>query len=531
MALLQVALVLLAAQSAAAQRLYQRPASFESDCLPSTTTATTFSSIFPSDFFLSGDKTSTNGGTTTVTVAQNFAVKYYPAYKEVTNTLTNETYILYQCGGTPPSGSATQGARLFQIPLTSLTLPDTVPYAFLDILNVTDRVQSVSSFSVAPCAQKEVSCNRTAVDPSQLGNATVLGAEVLPLVDGIAGTTPLAEPAPANVPIFTFSASQDPGTLNRAEWIKFMGLFFNKEKEASDYFDSVTAQYNALKSKGAAMTDKPVVAWISHFVFDPDEYYQISFSPYKAQYTEDAGGMMLDQAAVAMVEGVTVDQFSNTTLDFAWNGTQKGFDTQAAARRAFLGVLAGVDVLIDETYSFDPTSYNETAFLAEYGISANAARSLPALNGTSNKVFREDGLVSATGGLDWFEGAIARPADVLEDLYGALTSSDPSAREFTWFRQVEQAPTVVTDAQCTTQPTCTDVKPTPICPLVKECPDGTIVNLLSTSGCEYASCSGDGDATSSSTPTAAPTSGAAAAAAFAPLAFAGAAAAALLLAC
>lgn len=34
------------------------------------------------------------------------------------------------------------------------------------------------------------------------------------------------------------------------------------------------------------MTDKPVVAWISHFVFDPDEYYQISFSPYKAQYTE-----------------------------------------------------------------------------------------------------------------------------------------------------------------------------------------------------------------------------------------------------
>lgn len=57
---------------------------------------------------------------------------------------------------------------------------------------------------------------------------------------------------------------------------------------------------------------------------------------------QDAGGMMLDQAAVAMVEGVTVDRFSNSTLDFAWNGTQKGFDTQAAARRAFLGVLAGV---------------------------------------------------------------------------------------------------------------------------------------------------------------------------------------------
>lgn len=39
-------------------------------------------------------------------------------------------------------------------------------------------------------------------------------------------------------------------------------------------------------------------------------------------------------------------------------------------------------------------------------------------------MFREDGLVSPQGGLDWFEGAIARPADVLEDLSGALPTLD-----------------------------------------------------------------------------------------------------------
>ena len=37
------------------------------------------------------------------------------------------------------------------------------------------------------------------------------------------------------------------GTLNRAEWVKFLGLFFNKEKEASQYFDTVERQYNRLK--------------------------------------------------------------------------------------------------------------------------------------------------------------------------------------------------------------------------------------------------------------------------------------------
>lgn len=51
--------------------------------------------------------------------------------QEVTNTAVNETYILYQCGGTPPSGKITAGKRVFSVPLSSVMVPDTVPYAFL----------------------------------------------------------------------------------------------------------------------------------------------------------------------------------------------------------------------------------------------------------------------------------------------------------------------------------------------------------------------------------------------------------------
>jgi len=36
------------------------------------------------------------------------------------------------------------------------------------------------------------------------------------------------------------------------------------------------------------------------------------------------------------------------------------------------------------------------------------------------RVLREDGLISSTGGLDWFEGAIAHPERVLTDLNTAL---------------------------------------------------------------------------------------------------------------
>jgi hypothetical protein len=37
------------------------------------------------------------------------------------------------------------------------------------------------------------------------------------------------------------------GALNRAEWIKFVGLFFNLEKEATDVFDAIKAEYDATK--------------------------------------------------------------------------------------------------------------------------------------------------------------------------------------------------------------------------------------------------------------------------------------------
>lgn len=47
--------------------------------------------------------------------------------------------------------------------------------------------------------------------PSNLSDATTLSATVLPFVDGITATAPIDPPPPATAPIFTFSATQDPG--------------------------------------------------------------------------------------------------------------------------------------------------------------------------------------------------------------------------------------------------------------------------------------------------------------------------------
>ena len=56
----------------------------------------------------------------------------YVLLQIVTNLYVNETYILYQCGTTPPAADLVpSGSKFFEIPLTSVALVETIPYAYL----------------------------------------------------------------------------------------------------------------------------------------------------------------------------------------------------------------------------------------------------------------------------------------------------------------------------------------------------------------------------------------------------------------
>ena len=48
----------------------------------------------------------------------------------VSNAVAGEEYLLYQCGTAKPAVNVV-GGKVFQIPLTRVAVPDTVPYAFL----------------------------------------------------------------------------------------------------------------------------------------------------------------------------------------------------------------------------------------------------------------------------------------------------------------------------------------------------------------------------------------------------------------
>lgn len=433
-----------------------------------------------------------------VASAEGFTVDYYNSYKIVTNKIANETYVLYQCGTSPPAADAIpEGAKVFQIPLTSISAPETVPYTFLEILGLDDRVNDVSSFVTSACGQKILGCGREGPDAMALDNTTMLDETVGPSVDGLLTSAAYSYPKS-----FAFSAAQDPGVLNRVEWIKFLGTFFNLDKYASSVYDTIVEEYNQVKAAAAEAGEgedtKPVVAWASHFLFDTEEAYQLSFAPYKEELTTDAGAALLDFEALLNIPGVRTSAFSNTTLEFAWDGAEAGsFATKEEAKAAFIEALSTVDAVIDETYTPDSTTYNLAAFLEEYDITESELESMPWF--TNELIFRQDGLISETNGVDWFEGAFVRPDKTLSDVLRIVTAAreapedaTPLSQEYTWLRQIEEAPRVVNSDECQRLDSCTE-EPTPICPFVAVCGDGSSVLLTSGTSednaqCSYAAC-------------------------------------------
>lgn len=74
--------------------------------------------------------------------------------------------------------------------------------------------------------------------------------------------------------------------LGQAEWIKFVGMFIGKEKEASKTFAEIETRYNTLKSKAAKSTERPT---IFSGEMHGGNWHAVGGKNYLAQIFRDAG--------------------------------------------------------------------------------------------------------------------------------------------------------------------------------------------------------------------------------------------------
>ena len=77
------------------------------------------------------------------------------------------------------------------------------------------------------------------------------------------------------------------------EWIKFVSLFFNREKEANNAFANIKSNYNCNSGNvnNVPNANKKMLAWIA---YDPNaQKYHVKNSVYFSQLIRDAGSVSI----------------------------------------------------------------------------------------------------------------------------------------------------------------------------------------------------------------------------------------------
>lgn len=420
-------------------------------CISATNPLDTGTSYFPPTMRITAD--GSEPGAAEVTVAGGFSVHYYNHFKVAKTicgkhqpfTCQPKTYVLTLCGAGKPSaydnGTALPDDAIhFSVPLTAVATASGGPVPFLEMLDLLHKVEVVDPSTMhSPCLQKV----------EEELNVTGAGA------GGVhkANWTKLIEEHPRVTAVFTdswgtgasgsdkdvvFDGSADSsGVLGRAEWIKFMSLFFNDEDKANLYFAREQKAYKAMEDNITAVkSTRPdrTCAWVQKSWTGK---YELSFTTYKTDLCRSVG--LVPRVNATLVAEGTYKQVFDTTAEFH-------------------DMLHQIDVVIDESYFYTPSTADKAAVLAGLNITG--------LNKSGAMLLRTDGHVSDTvssfyadnpgtvfENLAWLESAVVRPALVLEDLAAKVwrdAVSPPPAGCAQYFRDVVagEMPVVVGKDAC-----------------------------------------------------------------------------------
>ncbi len=186
--------------------------------------------------------------------------------------------------------------------------------------------------------------------------------------------------------------------LGRAEWIKFFGLLFDKEKEAAEIYATVTKGYNSAKELAKTATSKPTVL---------------------------SGGLYKDIWNLPAGESFEATFLRDANSDYLWKDS-KG--------------TASLSLSIESVFDRGKD--------ADIWISPSYFSSLDALNNSNEiyanfKAFQEQKIYSfvnkkgPTGGIVYFELAPARPDLVLQDILKIMHPELMTDYSFTFFEALK----------------------------------------------------------------------------------------------
>ena len=345
-----------------------------------------------------------------VTFATGFEVEYHNNYKIVTvsnpwqGAEESFRYVLVQCG--TPAPQEVDGA-VIEVPVENIMAMSTTYLPTLDGLGLTDRLIGIDSYMWT--TNKAVRARIEAGEVAEIGSGAGVNVELTLDLDpalvmtygtGFSDydTHPVLLEAGIPVALNGDFVEQDP--LGRAEWMKFIALFFNREADAAEEFDAIAAEYQRVAALTASVPERPTVLLSSVY---NGTWYVAGGNSYTAKLLADAGAAYLwaDEGDVGALP-----------LDF----------------ESVYAVAADADFWLNPDNSF---------WLSIEDVIASDSRYADFEPLESGQMFNNNANVNENGGNAYYEEGAAHPEMVLKDLVRILHPHLLPDHELVFFRQVK----------------------------------------------------------------------------------------------
>lgn len=326
--------------------------------------------------------------------AQGVEVEYFHNYK-VVRTLepypdASEAvqYVLVQCGTPiPDPRQFAEGTQIIQVPTGNIITMSTTQLPHLNSLGLLDNLIGVDSISYVNTP--EVIARFEEGKLIEVGGSTSVNVELVldAEPDIVMSYGYQAEDAPQilmNAGVFTAINSSwlEPTLLARTEWLKFTALFYNEEARATQIFDNIVSEYEALSNLTTSIpeSERVNVLWNAY-----SSYSDAWSIPGQQTWV---GSLLADAGVNYVLQDSAPERSEQVSFEVVYD---EGFDAPLWVANAF-----GVNTL-DDLLAQDARYEDFAAFQTEQVYSNNAR-------------------VNANGGNDFYETGTTNPQLLLADL-------------------------------------------------------------------------------------------------------------------
>ncbi len=199
-------------------------------------------------------------------------------------------YLLVPRGETPPPHDG--DAKVIHVPLESLVCTSTTHIPLLDYIGETDKLTGFPTTDYISSEKMRARIEQGKVVDLGIDNSLNLERLAVLKPDALMGYTMSGDYGQfrkiesLGIPVIINAEYLEHHPLGRAEWIKFMALFFGKEREADSAFQAIENSYLETKASLSATTKTPTA--MAGIVYG-DAWFLPAGQNYAARLFLDAG--------------------------------------------------------------------------------------------------------------------------------------------------------------------------------------------------------------------------------------------------